>query len=131
MIDAGALLGDLQAELGRWVDDLTARVGEEPEVRERLEAEWRRAFEADRTGRTFEQWLEDRLTQVAVGWILACVFVRFAEDNGLVDAHRLAGPGEAMTHVMHRVRAGTTTLWFQSMFDVKSANLTKCHIIAP
>ena len=39
-------------------------------------------------------WRDDRLTQVAVAWILACVFVRFLEDNGLVDPPRLSGPGE-------------------------------------
>ena len=34
------------------------------------------------------------MTQVAVAWILGCVFVRFLEDNGLVDPPRLSGPGE-------------------------------------
>lgn len=33
-------------------------------------------------------------TQVAVAWILGCVFVRFLEDNGLVDPPRLSGPGD-------------------------------------
>ena len=36
---------------------------------------------------------EDRLTQVAVAWLLACVFVRFCEDNGLIDEVRIAGSG--------------------------------------
>ena len=77
MIDAAALLHDLQAELGRLVADLGDRVAADDEVRGRLEREWRTAFDANRTGRTFEDWSEDRLTQVAVGWLLACVFVRF------------------------------------------------------
>lgn len=93
MIDAGALLHDLQAELGRLVADLGDRVAADDEVRGRLEREWRTAFDANRTGRTFEDWSEDRLTQVAVGWLLACVFVRFCEDNGLIDEARIAGPG--------------------------------------
>ncbi len=94
MIDDAALLGDLQGELGSMVADLGGRVGEVAEVREPLEAEWRTAFDAGRTGRTFEAWLEDRLTQVAVGWLLACVFVRFSEDNGLIDEPLLSGPGD-------------------------------------
>lgn len=94
MIVSSVLLADLQVELGRLVGDLDARVGERVEVREPLEGEWRQAFDAGRTGRTFEAWLEDRLTQVAVGWLLACVFVRFCEDNGLIAEPLLSGPGD-------------------------------------
>ncbi len=74
--------------------DLDGKVRDVAEVREPLEREWRTAFDAGRTGRTFEAWLEDRLTQVAVGWLLACVFVRFGEDNGLIDEPLLSGPGD-------------------------------------
>lgn len=38
-------------------------------------------------------WHDEPLTQVAVAWVLACVFVRFSEDNGLVEVPKLAGPG--------------------------------------
>ena len=60
---------------------------------DRLHGEWKHAFDVHRTGHTFEVWLDDRLTQVAVGWVLACVFVRFGEDNGLIDDARLDGSG--------------------------------------
>jgi hypothetical protein len=93
VIDAGTLLTDLQGELSRLVADLNTRVREDTDVRTHLEAEWRSAFEANRTGRTFEVWADDRLTQVAVAWLLACVFVRFCEDNGLIDEARIAGSG--------------------------------------
>ena len=92
MVDADLLLSDLQAELIAFTADLVDRVRGDEEVRSRVEGEWRKAFDANRTGRTFEDWLDDRLTQVAVGWILACVFVRFGEDNGLIDEARIAGP---------------------------------------
>lgn len=92
MVDADLLLSDLQAELTAFTADLVDRVRDDEQVRARLEGEWRKAFDANRTGRTFEDWLDDRLTQVAVGWILACVFVRFGEDNGLIDEARIAGP---------------------------------------
>ena len=72
MIDADALLHDLQAELGQLVADLGDRVASQDEVRGRLEREWRTAFDANRTGRTFEAWSEERRTQVAVGWLVAC-----------------------------------------------------------
>jgi hypothetical protein len=93
VIDAGKLLSDLQAELGRLVADLNQKVRDDADVRARIEAEWRSAFDANRTGRTFEDWADDRLTQVAVAWLLACVFVRYCEDNGLIDEARIAGPG--------------------------------------
>jgi Eco57I restriction-modification methylase len=34
------------------------------------------------------------LTQAEAAWLLNCVFVRFLEDNGLVDEALLSGPGE-------------------------------------
>ncbi len=47
-----------------------------------------------RTAQAFEVWREDYLDQVAVAWVLACVFVRFMEDNHLIDECWLAGEGE-------------------------------------
>lgn len=93
MINAATLLSDLQAELGRQVADLNQKVREDDAVRMYLETEWRSAFDANRTGRTFEDWADDRLTQVAVAWLLVCVFIRFCEDNHLIDEVRIAGPG--------------------------------------
>jgi hypothetical protein len=61
---------------------------------DRLKVEWRAAKSADRTAATFETWLGERVTQVAVAWVLATVFVRFCEDNGLIEYPFIAGPGE-------------------------------------
>src|SRR5437763_8462922 len=47
-----------------------------------------------RTAQAFEVWRDDYLDQVAVGWVLACVFVRFMEDNHLIDECWLAGEGD-------------------------------------
>jgi hypothetical protein len=47
-----------------------------------------------RTAQAFEVWRDDYLDQVAVAWVLACVFVRFMEDNHLIDECWLAGEGE-------------------------------------
>ena len=41
-------------------------------------------------------WLDDRVTQSAVAWILATVFIRFCEDNGLIDLPVIAGPGDRL-----------------------------------
>jgi hypothetical protein len=61
---------------------------------DRLKVEWRAAKSAERTAATFETWLGDRVTQVAVAWVLATVFVRFCEDNGLIEYPYIAGPGD-------------------------------------
>ena len=47
-------------------------------------------------------WLEDRVTQVAVAWVLGSVFVRFAEDNGLIEHPYIAGPGERTAQARER-----------------------------
>lgn len=97
MIDAARLLADLQGDLTELVDDLKSRVDAEAVVAAPLRAEYQAAFDARRTGRTFAEWSEDRLTQVGVAWLLACVFVRFGEDNALIDDARIAGPGRRAT----------------------------------
>jgi hypothetical protein len=91
MINSSQLLTELKAQLNRLLDDLRTRVDTEPSVGDPLRVEYQRAFDAERTGWTFTEWAEDRLNQVAVGWLLACVFVRFCEDNGLLPDIRIAG----------------------------------------
>ena len=109
MIDRKALLADLRRQSKRLEQDLAERAGSVPEMAADLETEYRAAREAARTGDTFHVWCAGALTQAAVAWLLGCVFVRFAEDNGLVDAPLIAGPGE------RNARAGDRqTLYFRS-----------------
>ena len=94
MIDAGRLLADLTRLRADLEDDLRARCGERPDLETSLQQEYRTAVGRERTADTYDSWREERLTQVAVAWILGCVFVRFLEDNALVDPPRLSGPGD-------------------------------------
>ena len=94
MIDAGRLLADLTRLRADLEDDLRARCGEHPDLEASLQQEYRKASAGERTASTYDSWREERLTQVAVAWILGCVFVRFLEDNALVDPPRLSGPGD-------------------------------------
>ena len=93
MIGASRLLKDLTRLRADLEGDLRARCGERPDLETSLQEEYRTAFARERTAGTYETWREERLTQVAVAWILGCVFVRFLEDNALVDPPRLSGPG--------------------------------------
>ena len=60
-----------------------------------MRAEHAQATDADRTAMSLEEWREGEITQAAVAWVLGCVFVRFLEDNGLIDQPLLSGPASA------------------------------------
>lgn len=101
MIDVGRLLADLQRLLKTIENDLRRRCADNPDVDARVRAEYNKAKSASRTSQAYEVWRDEFITQVAVAWILACVFVRFIEDNRMLNeagAARawLAGPGERL-----------------------------------
>ena len=94
MIHAPQLLADLTRQLKRLEDDLRARIAELPELDAALRAEWQAARDADRCAEPFESWADQVITQAGVHWLLSCVFLRFIEDNQLVDRPWLSGtPG--------------------------------------
>ena len=93
VIDRDRLLADLKRLRSDLEDDLRARCGEEPRLEAHLRGVHREAVAQERTAETYDSWRDEHLTQVAVAWILGCVFVRFLEDNALVDPPRLSGPG--------------------------------------
>jgi hypothetical protein len=108
MIDRSALLADLKALVGVLEDDLRQVVAENDELREILVLEHETAVSAGRTAMSFEEWLGldayrgGELTQAAVAWVLGCVFVRFLEDNELIDEPLLAGPGPRLEAALGR-----------------------------
>ncbi|CAB4736154.1 unannotated protein [freshwater metagenome] len=95
-VDAAALLTDTKRLVRSLVSDLQDWVPADPESAAVLDAEWRMALAAGRTGFKEAEWREGFLTQIAVAWVLGCVFVRFCEDNGLVDDPLLGGPGSQL-----------------------------------
>ena len=95
MIHAPQLLADLTRQLKRLEDDLRARIAELPELDAALRAEWQAARDADRCAEPFETWADQIITQAGVHWLLSCVFLRFIEDNQLVDRPWLSGPPDS------------------------------------
>ncbi|MFG1952703.1 BREX-2 system adenine-specific DNA-methyltransferase PglX [Micromonospora sp. NPDC048830] len=85
----------LQAQVKILVDDLRGQVAEASGLRVELRQEHAQAQAAERVGASFETWLEDVLDQAAVAWVLGCVFVRFCEDNELVDGLWIGGADPA------------------------------------
>ncbi|MER5650684.1 BREX-2 system adenine-specific DNA-methyltransferase PglX [Streptosporangium sp. NPDC002524] len=100
-VDREALKSDLQRQVKLLVDDLRER-SEEKEFAARLDAEYQAARKAKRTANGYPAWREDRVVQSAVAWALATVFVRFCEDNELIDLPFIAGPGERLALAVER-----------------------------
>ncbi|MEV5828464.1 BREX-2 system adenine-specific DNA-methyltransferase PglX [Spirillospora sp. NPDC052242] len=102
MIDRKALLTDLKKQVVALEGELRERAGEDEATHARLHGEWQKAREANRIAATYESWLDDRVTQAAVAWVLGTVFLRFCEDNGLIEHPFLAGPGEKLALAQER-----------------------------
>ncbi|MFI5539063.1 BREX-2 system adenine-specific DNA-methyltransferase PglX [Nocardia sp. NPDC051900] len=92
MIDRAALLADLKKQVTAVENDLEQQLRILPEVKSRLHDEWAQARKLNRTAATETSWLGERITQVAVAWVLGTVFVRFCEDNHLIADPYLTGP---------------------------------------
>ncbi len=123
MIDAVALLAECQVLVRSLVDDLRMLTGGDPETAKVVDAEYARASTAGRTALTKAEWAEGLYAQVAVAWVLGCVFVRFCEDNGLVPDPLLAGPGgrraialDHRTAYVHANPAHDDRHWLREIF---------------
>ncbi len=97
------MLADLK-RLRKRLEDELPRYHAASASREAVQAEWRAAFEARRTADTFETFWSAALDQAAVHWILGVVFLRFLEDNRLLDRPLLSGPGERLELAQLRQR---------------------------
>lgn len=94
MISIKTLLPELKKLVVELAEDLLARSTENAEVDAGLREAFSQIEKGGRTAQAFEVWRDDYLDQVAVAWVLACVFVRFMEDNHLIDECWLAGEGD-------------------------------------
>ncbi|MFF0363535.1 BREX-2 system adenine-specific DNA-methyltransferase PglX [Streptomyces fungicidicus] len=101
-LDRVRLLKDLQAQARVLEDDLRVRTDSEPEFRDALRGEYEKAVAAERTAAMYETWRDERVVQIAAAWVLACVFVRFSEDNGLIPDAWLSGPGDRLAEAQDR-----------------------------
>ena len=109
MIDPKQLLTALQKRVTILEDDLRARCDSLAEVDAPLRKDYDDARAKGRTGLTYNAWRDEELTQVAVAWILAGVFVRFLEDNELIEVPFLAGGNPAR----HLRALDETSLFFR------------------
>ena len=92
MVATSALTADLAKQVLLLENDLRERLAGDAERLGAWKQEHHAALERERTAASWEAWRDDRVTQVAVAWVLASVFVRFCEDNGLVGPVWISGP---------------------------------------
>ncbi len=93
MIAIDVLRSELQGRLRLLSEDLIERA-KDVKIKAELKNAFDKLHEGGRTSQSFEMWQEDFLEQVAVAWLLACMFVRFMEDNELIRESWIAGDGE-------------------------------------
>lgn len=124
MIDAKALTADARRLVLEVEDDLRDVLARTRELSESWHEEHRRALRGNRTSADFASWRDDHLTQVAVSWVLTTVFVRFLEDNDLVEPRWILGSGDRAGEALDAERAyfrehplDTATHWLRSAID--------------
>lgn len=116
MIDSALLLSDLKQVLKSLEADLKVRAEDSStDWGRRLRDEYDRAKAKERTGLAWIDWRDGEVSQAAVAWIIASVFIRFAEDNGLLagaelDGRRvslpwIAGPGDGLERAVENETA--------------------------
>jgi hypothetical protein len=105
VIDPAVLLADLKKQVASLENDLRERASDVTEFDTALRSEWQAARTAQRIAAPYESWLEGQVTQSAVAWVLGTVFLRFCEDNLLIDLPWLAGPGERLDIAKERQQA--------------------------
>lgn len=89
MISTHLLTRDLARQATSLGQDLRTRA--EGTTAEALAEEYRGLREASVVSSSWEAWLDEQAAQAAKAWVLATVFVRFCEDNGLLDSAAIVG----------------------------------------
>ena len=78
------LTADLKPMLALLVDDMRSRLDADKARTTAWQHTHQQAVKDKRTAASWTDYVDDQLTQAAVGWLLTSVFVRFCEDNLLL-----------------------------------------------
>ena len=124
MIDSPALLADLKKQLKVLEADLRARAVE-PGLpwADALKLEHERAIERERTALSWSEWSKGEISQAAVAWIIACTFIRFAEDNDLLLGARDSGVLVPLPWIAGSAERGDRAIENQSAFYAAEPSL--------
>ncbi|MEU8506140.1 BREX-2 system adenine-specific DNA-methyltransferase PglX [Streptomyces brevispora] len=111
--------------------DLRERSDDVDRYRNRLRASYEQVRASGRTAATYGSWRDERITQAATAWVLGTVFVRFCEDNGLVDRPFIAGPGRWLMkaeELQSAYRAEHPGANDQDWLAEAFTHLARCHV---
>ena len=86
MIESKDLLRELKIIVAKLEKDILERCQNDERIDAPLRLEFETAKKNERTAIAYESWRGEYITQSAAAWVLATVFVRFIEDNALLDA---------------------------------------------
>ncbi|PIB05959.1 hypothetical protein B1C81_26975 [Streptomyces sp. HG99] len=100
--DRAALVAGVRKQVRALEMDLHERSEDLDRYRDRLRGMYEDARATGRTAATYGAWRGERITQTAVAWVLGTVFVRFCEDNGLIDRVFIAGPGQRLVEAQEQ-----------------------------
>nr|WP_246865387.1 BREX-2 system adenine-specific DNA-methyltransferase PglX [Cryobacterium sp. BB307] len=114
------MLTDLKRELKALEADLRIRAEDSSTAwGKRLRDEYDAATRRERTGLAWIDWRNGEVSQAAVAWIIASVFVRFAEDNDLLAGVQrdgrpialpwFAAPGDGLDRAVENEQAFYST----------------------
>ncbi|MFZ0160308.1 MAG: BREX-2 system adenine-specific DNA-methyltransferase PglX [Kineosporiaceae bacterium] len=104
MTATAALTTDLQRQVLDLEHDLRDRIDADARLSDSWRGEHATALARRRTAASWEAWRDDRVTQAAVAWVLASVFIRFCEDNALVRPVWIGGFGRDQVGLLRRDR---------------------------
>ena len=108
MVDIKTLVPDLRKLVKDLTEDLLQHGSRKSAAATKLQDEYKLYHEGGRISQSFEEWREDYLEQVAVAWVIACIFVRFIEDNELINEGYIAGEEER-----GKLAEGEYTIYFR------------------
>lgn len=110
MVEIKSLLPDLRKLVKDLTEDLLQQGSKIPATAAKLQAEYKQYHDGGRISQSFEEWREDYVEQVAVAWVIACIFVRFIEDNELINEGYIAGEGDR-----GKLAEGNYTIYFRNI----------------
>jgi hypothetical protein len=125
MIDRAALVAALRKQLAGVESDLRALSDDlHNPWGQQLRTEYEQARSVGRTALTWSEWRDGEVAQAGVAWVLGAVFVRFCEDNGLLEHPFIAGAGarlaeatDAETHFYRDGPSRNTRDWLRAGFS--------------
>lgn len=149
MINSSALLADLRGQLRLLEADLKQRAEDLSNPwGKRLREEHAEASRRERTGWSWVDWRDNEVDQAAVAWIVSTTFLRFCEDNDLLEGAKIdglptavgwiAGPGDRVQRAEENLTAyfrdnptHNRRHWLQQGFSVLAAQPAGAALVDP